>query len=308
MSNKFESNNYFKIIAVLTIILVLSGCGKTNSNSIDHQSNTINASNKQEKLITPASDNEAVSETKDSEKVDMKKYIDSNSKLELEGKVGSNMGIHMELEAVSTGLTPLDGWWNQSALSLTDNIKQYKGTYYYDKYKKNITIEVRIYTKNNYISIAEFDEKNNANGFFSGFISTNAITGMWLDKTGKPAYSFYLIKEGQQSDVANNNVKSNIIGQYLRANTNGDIVSIQAETDTVFKFNIDGSWHDHIGHVDGVATYTDSTKTKAIYKNTKDNLNMTFTFKNNVVEVNANEAIQNYGGANVSLIGTYQKK
>ena len=80
-----------------------------------------------------------------------------------------------------------------------DVVTRYEGTYYYDKYMKNIRIEAQAYC-NGYINIFEFDEKNQLSGSFGGFIFKGKILkGMWNDNN-VPKYQFYLIKSDIKTD------------------------------------------------------------------------------------------------------------
>jgi acetolactate synthase small subunit len=62
--------------------------------------------------------------------------------------------------------------------------------------------------------------------------------------------------------------------------------------------------------VDGVAVYTDKSKNTAKMHYLREDgkeLDITFIFNGNNVDVSANDLICEYGGANVSLLGSFKK-
>jgi len=225
------------------------------------------------------------------------------------------LGIHMKLQVTNKTFSAVEEnkFSNALLMNVDDkNITKYEGNYYYDAHLKNIRVEATLYSSG-YISIAEFDEKNKFNGAFGGFISNKSITGMWSDKDSKLSYPFYIIGNGSQIPQDEVTLPKGRIGTYKRINSNASVgayLTIYTEVDGKFKFNISGNWHDHTGVVDGVGLYTDKSRKTGAFHFTDDTvkgLDMTFIFDGSNIVVSANDAINGYGGANVALVGSFEK-
>ena len=101
------------------------------------------------------------------------------------------------------------------------------------------------------------------------------------------------------------------IGHYKKIYSTSDIganLTIETELNDRFKFNLTGNWNYNVGEVDGIAIYTNNTKSKSEYYNEKDGLKINFNFSGGNVNVTANSIIKNYSGMNVSLIGRFRKQ
>lgn len=292
--------------------LTLTGCSKTSSNSMP---NTPNQS--RNKITNADSSNLSVSEptTNTTPIVNMKTFFKGKDILQFQGIINNKLGIHMELQVTNKTFSAFEENNFSSALLMNvddKNLTKYEGNYYYDAHKENIRVEATLYSSG-YISIAEFDKNNKFNGAFGGFITDKSIIGMWSDKDSKLTYPFYII--GNSSQIAQDEITlpKGRIGSYERINSNasaGAHLTIYTEVDGKFKFNISGNWHDHTGIVDGVAVYTDKSRKTGVFHftdGTAKGLDMTFVFDGGNIVVSANDAINGYGGANVTLVGSFEK-
>ena len=300
------------LLLVSLSFLTLSGCSKASSNSIP---NTPNQS--QNQVTNDDSSKPSVLEptTNATPTVDMKTFFKGKDILQFQGMINNKLGIHMEFQVTNKTFTAFEENNFSSALLMNvddKNLTKYEGNYYYDAHKENIRVEATLYSSG-YISIAEFDKNNKFNGAFGGFITDKSITGMWSDKDGKLTYPFYIKENGSQVAQDEVTLPKGRIGSYKRINSNasaGAYLTIYTEVDGKFKFNINGNWHDHTGLVDGVAVYTDKSRKTGVFHFTDGaakGLDMTFVFDGSNIVVSANDAINGYGGANVTLVGSFEK-
>lgn len=247
--------------------------------------------------------------------ISMSSYVDSTKVLEFEGKIGSDLYIDMQLKPTTKTLAEFsDMYYNPNLLSDGKVVKKFAGTYYYLKYEQKINIEAYLYS-NGYFSICEFDSNKRFNGSFGAFITTTKyMNGSWSDGNGNNMMPFYL--EQKNTSLKNETIESQIktgktnVGEYKRINSNKDIgayLTIPSEGGKQFKFHIEANWHAHIGNIDGVAQYTDDKKTQAKYHNDSDGAELTFTFQKDKINVEGNDVISIYGGANVELTGDFIK-
>src|SRR5665648_29852 len=300
------------LLLVSVSLLTLTGCSTTSSNTMP---NTPNQAQKQE--TNDDSSKPIVSEhtTNTTQTVDMKTFLKSKDILQFQGMINNKLGIHLELQVTSKPFSAFEENNFSSALLMNvddKNFTTYEGHYYYDAHKENIRVEATLYSSG-YISIAEFDKNNKFNGAFGGFTTDKSITGMWSDKDGKITYPFYIIEDGSQGAQNEVTLPKGRIGSYKRINSNASVgayLTIYTEVAGKFKFNISGNWHDHTGLVDGVAVYTDQSRKTGVFHftdGTAKGLDMTFVFDGSNIVVSANDAISGYGGANVTLVGSFEK-
>jgi len=293
-------------------LFTLTGCSKVSSNSIPNTAN-----HTQNQVTNDDSSKPSVPEptTNTTPPVDMKTFLKSKDILQFQGMINNKLGIHMELQVTNKTFSSVEDNNFSSALLMNvddKSLTKYEGNYYYDAHKEAIRVEATLYSSG-YISIAEFDKNNKFNGAFGGFTTDKSITGMWSDKDGKLTYPFYIIGNGSQLVQDEVTLPKGRIGAYKRINSNasaGAYLTIYTETDGKFKFNISGNWHDHTGLVDGVAVYTDKSRKTGVFHftdGTAKGLDMTFVFDGSNIVVSANDTINGYGGANVTLVGSFEK-
>lgn len=235
--------------------------------------------------------------------------------LNLKGKVNNVLSIHMEITPSVVKKSALVGMG--TFLSYNGVQCQYNGYYYYESdNNRKFRINGYLYS-NGYISLTGFDDKNNEKGVFCGFLYGNQmIKGIWRNPRGKRA-PFYLVDTALNPESFNLKVPVDRVGRYARvgnSKTNEANLTILAEVDDKFAFEIYAFWIDpavakaaaNTGVLDGIATYTDDSRTKAVYFNKADKYTMTFKFSAKQVEITAND-IRKYCAPNVSLVGTFNK-
>lgn len=298
-----------KILNICCIIIfTISTVGCSAKNITNKPVNEVQQ-NKNQGNSSEAGGNKTIQKGSD----DLKDYLTQKDKILLAGKINNNLDIHMELQAANKDHFDDIGdlYYNSSTtMAGGDVAARYEGVYYYDKYMKNIRIEAKSYS-NGYFNIFEFDEKNNFNGSFGGFIyQGKLLKGMWSNKDGKPKYQFYLTKNGTEIGGLDLNLDNNRIGDYLRNGSNANnstVLTINTVSDEKFKFHISGYSKPNIGNVGGVAEYTDNSKNKAEFYDKGSNLKIIFDFEGKTIKVSGNDILSQYGGAHVTLEGTFQK-
>jgi WD40 repeat protein len=230
--------------------------------------------------------------------------------LNLKGKINDSLDIHMVIKP-----SPKYKLYSYGTFLETDGVMcQYSGYYYYDKYAKKIPIGGYMYS-DGYIHLWEYEKKNIQNGFFSGFVKDDKIIkGVWSNLKGDKHYSFYLFDSKMNPKDLNLNVPIDKVGQYDRIGSKTDdyaYLEIWAETDDKLTFEIRGYYSepgwDRSGKVDGIAFYTNESRTRAEYFNKGDKLKINFKFSGKQVEITANDVICDYHGSNVKLVGTFKK-
>jgi hypothetical protein len=256
------------------------------------------------------SDEEDASSTSNKNE-ELQDYFMQKGKILLIGKINNKLDIHMELQITNKDHFDDIGemYWNPTATMIGEKpVTLYEGYYYYDQYMKHIRIEAEAYS-NSYFSIYEFDENNNYNGSFGGFIeSGNILKGTWNNDKGT-TYEFYLIKSTSKIDETNLNFDTNKIGDYyaIGSNKNNYIhLYIVATSDDKFKFHISGYSKPNVGNIGGVAYYTDKSKGEAALYDKEDNLKIDFKFNDKTIKVSITGS-NNYAGAHVRMDGTFEK-
>ena len=298
----------------LVVIISLTSCTSNKNsgkNSLEIQQPT-SSSTKGEKgnteINTPGSNDIAVS---------MNNYLTNQNFLEFEGVIGSNMAITVQLHTIPAQQSLSHPAYElETESSIIKNIyiapiMRYEGVYYYKKYHQNINITA-FYYSNNYFAIVEFNGNNQYNGSFSGFIDNdNIIKGTWSDNQGNIKFPFYLAMNSSNTLKVSFRPDFQRIGHYKKIYSTSDSganLTIETELNDRFKFNLTGNWNYNVGEVDGIAIYTNNTKSKSEYYNEKDGLKIDFNFSDGNVNVTANNIINNYSGMNVSLVGRFQKQ
>ncbi|MEN6314641.1 MAG: hypothetical protein ABFD25_10375 [Clostridiaceae bacterium] len=295
----------FEFCLILSILFVVSGCNRDNK-----VSSTINDA-QQSISQTETVSVKNVSST-NNEGYNLQEYLSQLDKILLAGKI-NNLDIHMELKMSNKdGFTDLSDRYFDSNLSMQGAYvtARYEGTYYYDKYKKNIRIEAQTYS-NGYINIFEFDKKNQVSGSFGGFIfQGKIIKGMWNDNGVLPKYQFYLIKSNIKTDGMDLSLDTNRIGNYSRVGSVNDdsaTLIIYTLSEDKVKFHISGYSKPNIGEVGGVASYTDSSRKTAVLYDKVTNLRIALKFDGNTVEVVGNDVLSSFAGAHVIMSGKFIK-
>jgi len=243
-------------------------------------------------------------------------YSKANFKaLNLVGKINNTLTIHMEITPSAVKKSSLTGMG--TFLSYDGVICQYSG-YYYDVNENNKKFRIDGYLYfSGYLSLTAYDNKNKEKGVFSGFVYGNQmIKGVWRNPRGKRS-PFYLVDTNINPDSFNLKVPVDRVGGYARvgnSKTNEANLTILAETDDKFTFEIYAFWINpadakaaaNTGILDGIAIYTDESRTKAVYSNAADKYKMTFKFTEKQLEITANY-VRKYCGPNVSLVGTFKQ-
>jgi hypothetical protein len=228
--------------------------------------------------------------------------------MNLNGKINNSWDIHMEIKPSVDKLSKLEGL--NTFLSYKGVLCQYSGFYYYDKYQKKIRIDGFLYS-NRFISLTEFDENNEENGAFYGFINDNQIIkGAWRNSIAEKKYPFYLHDSKSNPEAMDLNVLMDRVGTYLRNDNdsyNTAVFEIYLDVDDKLVFDVFSSVKGDMGMVDGIAYYSDKLRNEAVYINEADNYKMTFKFIGNQVEITAND-VHKYCESNVTLVGIYNLK
>lgn len=291
----------FFIILSIIVAAIVSSCSPKSAKSNKPEASTVVNSN-----VTTQAKN-------DNKSVNLHDYLMQKGKIILAGKVKNDLDIHMELNLTNRNISSDIGdlYYNSSITMVTSAVTaKYEGFYYYDKYKRNIKVEGQLYS-NGYFNIYEFDDKNNLNGSFGGFVfDDQLIKGMWCNKDGDPKFGFFLTNKNIKTTGLDLNLNKRRIGTYTRngSNTNDfTTLIINTEGTNKFKFHISGYSNPNIGNVGDVATYLNVSKTKAQFYDKKTNLKIEFYFSGNTIKVTGNDVLSNYGGAHVTLSGTFKK-
>lgn len=238
--------------------------------------------------------------------------------MKLKGKINNSLAVHMEINPSS--VDPLILKDSLGTFLRYDGVKcRYSGYYYYDKYAKKIRIDGYLYS-GGYIQLAEYDERSRINGNFYGFIKDGKIIkGVWRSSKEKE-YPFYLYDSKLNPEELDFKVSIDKVGSYERIENNKvdmGYLTIYAEENCKFAFEISGYWvvnptdeapDANFGMVDGIASFTNASRTRAEYFNKEDNLKIYFNFSGKQVDITANDVIAGYCGMNVSLVGTFKKK
>ncbi|GKU27892.1 hypothetical protein CFOLD11_47190 [Clostridium folliculivorans] len=301
----------FCICISAALIFFVSGCQKQN-NGEKSISNIKQSSSKDSNVNNTSDTTTITSNSKENENYSLQKYISQSDKIQLAGKVNSNIDIHMELKKTDKSkFNDLSERYYDSNMSMQgDNVvARYEGTYYYDKYMKNIRVEAQAYA-NGYVNIFEFNDNNQVSGSFGGFIFQDKILkGMW-NNNNIPKYSFYLIKSDVESNGIDLSLDTNRIGSYSRVGSvskNSTTLVIYSVSDDKIKFHISGYSEPNMGNVGGVAAYTNSSKNTAEFYDKETNLKITFEFDGKSVKVVGNDALSQFAGAHVIMSGTFVK-
>ena len=303
------------ICCIAILITSINGCSEKNvankaTNEVQQNISQDNSTD-EEKAASVSNKDEANSVSNKNE--ELPDYFTQKDKILLIGKINNKLDIHMELQITNKksfddiGERSLDA--NESMSGEQPEIL-YEGSYYYDQYKKNIRIEAEAYS-NGYFSIYEFDENNKYSGSFRGFLEHgNILKGTWANHEGT-TYQFYLVESNSKIDELNLDVDTNKIGDYCTKGSNEDdyyiYLYIVATSDDKFKFHISGYSKPNIGNVGGVAYYTDESKREATFYDGR-NCKINFNFVDDkTIKVSAT-GIEDYAGAHVTMVGTFEKK
>lgn len=295
----------FCYVATFALIFSINGCKKKNNEN--KQINEVQQSESQKNNIEDVNNSSSIKE-----EYNLQEYLSQKDKIMLTGKINNNLDIHMELKKTDkNNFDDLGERYYDSNMSMVGGqvVTRYEGTYYYDKYKKNIRIEGQAYS-NGYINIFEFNEKNEVSGSFGGFIFQDKILkGMWNDNN-VPKYKFYLIKSDVKIDGMDFSLDTSRIGSYSRegsSSENSTTLIIYSVCDDKFKFHISGYSNPNIGNVGGVASYTDNSKKTAEFYDKESNLKITFELNGNTIKVVGNDALRQWAGAHVTMSGIFVK-
>jgi len=146
------------IILILVLLFILSGCSLQDNKTPAEQTSISQTGN------STSSNNINPVKPTPSENDDNGWFI---------GAINETLKIHMKLNIIGDKVS---------------------GIYYYDKYKKNITLTGEI--NNNLISVSEKD----STGYIDAIlVSDELIEGIWSD--GKNTYPFYVIKEESKISI-----------------------------------------------------------------------------------------------------------
>lgn len=243
-----------KQISILIILLIImTGCSKQENVIVEEANTTINNEVSQEQQTDTTT-------AKKVDKVDLtnKKNIDTANKKNVEST-----------ESESTANNKNNDWFSGAInetlkihLKLDIKGSDVSGTYYYDKYKKNIAFKGDI--TDNIISLYEKESEANITIVF---VSEELIEGTWSDE--KNTYPLYLIKEGSKISIPqkpDNNLikwkglwKGKDSGYYSSSD-----ISIYPVFNNLIKFDIEAFNGTHSGGFSGLALINNN---KAIYKN-----------------------------------------
>jgi hypothetical protein len=192
------------------------------------------------------------------------------------GTINNKIKIHMTLEFSSNSI---------------------KGTYFYDKQKKDIELKGNLNEKN--ILLEEFSNGAKT-GVFAGIIEEGIkFSGKWSTPDGKKVLPFLL------EEISNDLKGNEISGNYTDGDNFIDILLIDGNK---IKFQGEAFWQGavegniHIGEVMGIVDLKDG---KALYKDENGNT-LTIILNKNGLTLTENP-IGSFGGANVTFDGNYKK-
>lgn len=191
------------------------------------------------------------------------------------------------------------------------------GTYYYDKFEKDISLSGYINENCKTYSSLTMTEVTEQEGSFIAIIKNeNYLEGCW--KNGETIYPMYLIREGADitPPVSPSNKSMQFDGQWTGMNSNcftGSEATIKVLFDDLFYYELFGHSGYHIGNMKDVAVLQDN-QADIVFKDhvewdneDSDNVYFTFSMKDNNLTLDSNQ--YTYGcGMGVGYDSTFTKE
>jgi hypothetical protein len=184
-------------------------------------------------------------------------------------------------------------------LSFTEKDGRITGTYYCDRDGKEIPLEGSS-EDGRMLFLDEFNARGDIIGAFElWYVPGIRLTGTWTDAGSKVTREVKLaVIDGIPSDAV-------WAGEWFRLDTgrfNSATLVVYDETDDAFSFHLD-AYHDaHMGFVSGTAALRSS---KAEYRDAATGALLTFSLKDGIIEIRANDAANQLGGAGIVFEGRF---
>jgi hypothetical protein len=175
------------------------------------------------------------------------------------------------------------------------------GSYYYDRIKEDLKLDGTI-EENRYVKMKENDGSGAATGTFDGlYVPGISFTGSWTNAKTDETLDFSLtVIGGIPKDAV-------WAGEWRRADTgrfNSATLVIFNETKTDFEFQLDAFSGANMGFLDGKAPISG---TSASYEDASTGAKLTFSLKDGLITLEANDAANGQAGAGVAFGGKFTK-
>ena len=188
-------------------------------------------------------------------------------------------------------------------MKLSFRDKEVSGTYYYDKYKKDIKLSGSADASGG-LELKEYDPRGAVTGSFSGELSPAGLfQGSWSSPDGSKVYPFRLKETGSDAAPAGAWVKPGEWSRQVKNAWSAGDLTIGHVTARDFGFSLEVMSGSHTGGVSGRAVITGD---RALFTDRESNCQITFIRKTDLLILSVSEGCSYYAGAGVTFDGEYK--